>query len=219
MAAVAARASQNGGSFLSKPTPSSLSLRPQSSCSWTGRVFPSRGRALASLLIGALSIAGLSGCASAGPFNPSHLAPTQLSQVQQLCRSVMGISIGTGLFSDCVENASGSAVAIAQARALAAARRSCLDKGLAPGQVGLSQCELTKVSQRSAPALAAADVQVDTSGLEKPAKSYYYASFDEGRRREQDVCVRLGYDPINTGFAQCVASLDTAIFASLHPMQ
>jgi hypothetical protein len=195
------------------------SLRPQSRCSGIGRAFPSRGRAAASLLVGALSIAGLAGCATAGPYNPSRLAPTQLSQVQQLCRSVMGISVGIGLYSDCVENVSGSAVAIAQARGLSAARRDCLAKGFTPGQTGLSKCELTTVSQRSAPGLAAADVRIDTSGLERPAKSYFNASFDEGRRREQDVCARLGYDPINPGFAQCVASLDTAIFASLHPMQ
>jgi len=203
---------------MSNPSPSSFSSRAQSR-SWIGRAFPSRGRAVASLLIGALSIAAASGCASAGPYNPSSLAPTQLGQVQQLCRSVMGISIGTGLDSDCVENVSGSAMAIAQARALGAARHACLGKGLAPGQVGLSRCELTTVSQRSAPTLAAADVKVDTSGLEKPAKSYYNASFDEVRRREQDVCARLGYDPINAGFDQCVGSLDAALFASMHPMQ
>jgi hypothetical protein len=219
MAALAVSAPQIGGRSMSKFPPSSLSLGPQSRRSWTGRAFPSRGRAVAGLLIGALSIAGVSGCAAAGPYNPSRLPPPQLSQVQQLCHSVMGIPVGIGLYSDCVENVSGSAVAIAQARALQDARRDCLGKGLAPGQVGLARCELTKVSQRSAPELAAAAVQVDTSGLERPAKSYYNASFDEGRRREQDVCARLGYDPINAGFAQCVASLDTAIFASLHPMQ
>jgi|GEM_PF-2116840 len=218
MAAVAALAPRIGGKLMPKPTLSSPGLSPRS-CSWIGRAFPSRGGAVASLLIGALSIAGMSGCASAGPYNPSRLAPTQLSQVQQLCRSVMGISVGIGLYSDCVENVSGSAVAIAQARALDAVRQDCLAKGLAPGQLGLSKCELTMVSQRSAPALAAADVRIDTSGLGKPAKSYFNASFDEGRRREQDVCARLGYDPINAGFAQCVTSLDTAIFASLHPMQ
>jgi hypothetical protein len=201
-----------------KATSSSLDVSPRS-CSWTARVFLSRSRAVADLLIGALSIAGVSGCAAAAPYNPSHLAPTHLSQVQQLCRSVMGISVGIGLYSDCVENVSGSAVAIAQARALDAVRRDCLARGLAPGQPGLSKCELTMVSQRSTPALAAADVRIDTAGLEKPAKSYFNASFDEGRRREQDVCARLGYDPVSAGFAQCVTSLDTAIFASLHPMQ
>lgn len=116
---------------------------------------PARGRAAASLLIGALSIADVSGCASAAPYNLSRLAPTQLSQAQQLCRWDMGTPIGVGLSADCIENVSGSVVAIAQARAIETARRARLDRGLAPGQAALSECELTAVSQRSAPALLA----------------------------------------------------------------
>jgi hypothetical protein len=164
--------------------------------------------------VGLFALAGLSGCASAGPYNPSDLPPPQLSQVQELCHSVMGIPPGIGLSSDCVENLSNSAVALSGGRTLQGARRACLRKGLAPGQLALSQCELTAVSQPSAP-----EVRVDTSGLQRPAKSYFNASFDEVRRREQDVCARLGYDPIDGSFTQCVGSLDAALFASTHPMQ
>jgi hypothetical protein len=164
--------------------------------------------------VGLFALAGLSGCASAGPYNPSNLPPPQLSQVQELCHSVMGIPLGIGLSSDCVENLSSSAMALSGGRSLLEARHACLHKGLAPGRLALSQCELTTVSQPSAP-----DVQVDTSGLQRPAKSYFNASFDEVRRREQDVCARLGYDPIDASFTQCVGSLDAALFASMHPMQ
>lgn len=166
------------------------------------------------VLIGLLALSGVAGCASAGPYNPSDLPTPQLSQVQELCHLVMGIPPGVGLSSDCVENLSSSAAALSQGRTLLDARRTCLGKGLAPGQPGLSQCELATASQRSA-----WDVQVDTTGLQRPAKSYVNASFDEVRRREQDACARLGYDPINAGFAQCVASLNAALLASAHPMQ
>jgi hypothetical protein len=131
----------------------------------------------------------------------------------------MGIPAGIGLSSDCVESLSSAAVAISQAQTLQDARRGCLGKGLAPGQPGLAECEVTTVSQRAAPASDQADVRVDTSGLQRPAKSYFNASFDDVRRREQTACARLGYDPVNSSFSRCVARLDAALFASAHPMQ
>ncbi|THD52994.1 hypothetical protein [Phenylobacterium sp.] len=178
---------------------------------------------MAGLLIGAFSIAGIASCATAGPYNPSNLAPAQLAQVQQICHSVIGIPVGIGLSTDCVANLSGSAAALIQARthgvALDEARRTCLGKGLAAGDPALPVCELSSTSDHGAPAADAAAVQIDISGLTPPAKSYFNASFDEVRRREQMACARLGYDPINGSFAKCVTSLDSALFASQHVMQ
>jgi hypothetical protein len=170
-------------------------------------------------VIGLFAIAGAAGCVSAGPYNPSHLPPNQLSQVQELCGSVMGIPAGIRLWSDCVESLSSSAVAISQARTLQEARRGCLGKGLASGQPGLAECQLTTGSEPTAAASDRADVRVDTSGLQRPATSYFNASFGDVHRREQTACARLGYDPVNGNFAGCVARLDSALFASTHPMQ
>lgn len=203
-------------------SPSSHSTTP-TFCSWIGRSSRTSGRAAASLLLGLISSAVIAGCASAGPYNPSRLAPEQLAQVHQICRSVMGIPDGFGLSADCVANLSSSAVALSQSRAhgvaLDAARRACLGKGLAAGDPGLAVCELSTASDHGAPAADAATVRIDASGLAPPAKSYFNASFDEIRRREQMACARLGYDPINGSFAKCVASLDSALFASQHVMQ
>ncbi len=178
---------------------------------------------MAGLLIGAISVAGAAGCATAGPFNPERLPPEQLSQVQQICRSVMGIPAGIGLSTDCVANLSSSAAALSHGRsngvALDAARRACLDKGLKAGDPALAVCELSTASDYRAPATGTAAVRIDTSDLTAPAKSYFYASFAEVRRREQMACARLGYDPINASFANCVASLDSALFASEHVAQ
>jgi hypothetical protein len=195
--------------------------RIRSLLSLPGREWPAVARRTSvKVLIGLFAIAGVAGCVSAGPYNPSHLPPNQLSQVQELCGSVMGIPAGIGLSSDCVEGLSSSAVAISQARTLQEARRGCLGQGLASGRPGLSECELTTVSPPTAAASSdRADVRVDTSGLQRPAKSYFNASFDEVHRREQTACARLGYDPINVNFARCVARLDSALFASTHPMQ
>jgi hypothetical protein len=204
------------------PSQSSRGAAPRRR-SWIGGSSPTIRRVAASLLIGVTSIAGVAGCASAGPYNPSGLAPTQLSQVRQICSSVMGIPAGIGLSSDCVANLSSSAAALSQGRAhgvaLDEARRACLGKGLAAGDPRLAVCELSTVSDHGAPAPGAAAASIDTAGLTTPAGSYFNASFDEVRQREQMACARLGYDPINGGFAKCVASLDSALFASQHVMQ
>ena len=207
---------------MSKQSQSSHSTPPQR-CSWIGRSSRTGGRVVASLLIGVTSIAGIAGCASAGPYNPSDLAPTQLSQVQQICRSVMGIPVGIGLSSDCVANLSNSAVALSQGRAhgvaLDEARRTCLGKGLTADDPKLAVCELSTASDHAAPTADGAAARIDATDLTPPARSYFNASFDEVRRREQMACARLGYDPINRSFAKCVASLDSALFASQHVMQ
>jgi hypothetical protein len=107
----------------------------------------------------------------------------------------------------------------AQGAALDEARHACLGKGLTAGDPKLAVCELSTVADRGAPAPDAAAARFDTAGLATPAGSYFNASFGEVRRREQMACARLGYDPINGGFAKCVASLDSALFASQHVMQ
>ena len=161
------------------------------------------------LLLGAIAMAG---CASAGPYNPSSLPPTQLGQVQQICHAVLGIPVGVGLATDCVGALSESAVAMSRARDLQTARQACLAKGLQPGGTELPQCELSAASQ-------GADVRIDTASLDPVGKSYYAASQREIHRREQTACARLGYDPIDGSFAKCVASLDSALFASEHVAQ
>jgi hypothetical protein len=174
---------------------------------------------VAGLLIGVTAFAGIASCASAGPFNPSQLAPTQLSQVQQICRSVLGIPAGVGLATDCVANLSASAVALSRAHVMQAARRSCLGKGLAPGGAALPQCELSIASEHATAASDAADVRINTGALEPVGASYYKVSSREIHKREQAACARLGYDPVDGGFAKCVASLDSALYASEHVMQ
>jgi hypothetical protein len=196
---------------------------PSRVCSRIGRASRTSGRAVAGLLTGAIFVAGVAGCAAAGPFNPERLAPEQLGQVQQICRSVMGIPVGIGLSTDCVANLSSSAAALSRGRshgaALEDARRACLGKGLRADDPALPVCELSTVSDHGGPAADAPAMRIDTSGLTAPARSYFYASFAEVRRREQMACARLGYDPINGNFAECVASLDSALFASEHVAQ
>jgi hypothetical protein len=188
------------------------------------KLTPPASRGPAKLLVGLVAAAGLAGCASPGPYNPAHLATGPLSQVQEICRSTLGLSVGTGLMADCVGQLSRSAVALNQGRAetyaLRDARRDCLSKGLAPGQPALGECELSTASANGGPRAQLASMPLDGAPTAQRVNSYYNASFDEVRRREKAACARIGYDPVDgASFASCVASLDAALYASEHAPQ
>ena len=57
--------------------------------------------------------------------------------------------------------------------------------------------------------------------MEEPgrAKSYAYAPQSEVHRREELSCARMGMNPSSGGFAECVAGLDSALFAADNPSQ
>jgi hypothetical protein len=153
----------------------------------------------------------LCACASPGPYNPSNLPTTQVSQVGELCRSVIGVRPGLELYSNCVESLSSSAARLNRTGAFQDARRACLDKGAPMAGPALAECELAtaNATQVSAPLPVAAPKGSD--------KSYFYASTRDIRRREQTACAELGYEPGSGGFSSCVASLDAALFAADHP--
>lgn len=165
----------------------------------------------------AAALAAMAVSASAAPFNPSRLPALQLGQIEQICHAVIGIPPGVRMTTDCVQNLSASAVALSRVRALDDARGACLGKGLASGDVPL--CELSSARQHAAPASGPTDIRINTASLPPVATSYYSASARELRLREQTACARLGYDPADAGFAKCVASLDSSLFASEHVMQ
>ena len=185
---------------------------------------PLASSGLAKMLVGLAAAAGLAGCASAEPYNPGRLPPAELGQVHEICRSVMGISVGTGLMTDCIGELSTLAAGLSHGRgeayALQGARRACLARGLAPGQPALAECELKATSAGAAPRAQLAALAIDGAPPPQRVKSYYNASFDEVRRREKAACARIGYEPVyGASFASCVASLDAALYASEHAPQ
>jgi hypothetical protein len=54
---------------------------------------------------------------------------------------------------------------------------------------------------------------------ERRPTSYFYASTAEVRRREASACAQIGYDPASSGFARCVANLQSDLHDADHPMQ
>lgn len=91
--------------------------------------------------------------------------------------------------------------------------------GAPPGFTLYSNC-VQSLSNSAARAdrlgTAPAAARIEASVASDSAQSYFRASSQEIRRREQSACARLGYDPTSGGFAACVASLDTALYAADH---
>jgi hypothetical protein len=97
-----------------------------------------------------------------------------------------------------------------------ATRQTCEARGLKPGTIALSRCELDPPTNQAA--LTDVALGAPPSVPAKHIKSYFYASNGEIRRREQAACVELGEDPATTAFAQCVADLQGELFDADNPM-
>jgi len=170
-------------------------------------------RRAVALAVGACALA-TTACASA--YNPEQLAPGQMSQIDAVCQTAMGLpdSFSTQHYA-CAESLSHSFAARLDAGRLLATRQDCLAQGLKPGTTALSECELTPRPQQ-----AAQNAQPVLEGaLPTPrAKSYFGASFDEIRRREQRACAEIGYDPAGAGFGECVADLATSLDSADRPL-
>jgi hypothetical protein len=158
----------------------------------------------AAALVGGVALASLSACATAQTYGPPTLPADQSAQVAQLCRTVIRVEPGEEHYVGCVDSLTASLTSAAQARAMQRARNECLDKGLAPASPELAEC-----------VLGAADPRPGSAA--QSSRSYFYASNDEVRRREQVSCARLGLEPEGATFSSCVADLAAALFAADMP--
>lgn len=186
------------------------SVTPRPKEAWTA----AKVRRAVALAIGACALATTTARASVG--NPEHLAPDQLSQIEAVCQTAMGLSGSlTTHYYACAESLSHSYAARLKANPLLAARQDCLARGLKPGTTALSECELTPHAQQVAQNL---QPMLETALPTPRAKSYFSASFDEIRRREQRACAEIGYDPVGAGFDRCVADLAAELNDADHPV-
>jgi hypothetical protein len=151
---------------------------------------------------------GSAGCAPTTPYNPDRLAPAQMSRIGEICHTVMGLPAGHYTdYQACEESLSHSLAARRERSATVAAPQTCDPRGLKPDALG--QCE--QHPRQKAPALGAPPSA-------PPVKSYFFASNDEIHRRAQSACADIGEDPATGTFAQCVADLESYLFAADHPI-
>jgi hypothetical protein len=88
--------------------------------------------------------------------------------------------------------------------------------GLEPGRAQYEACVLSladSLRDRDRVALQSSGAPPASSG------SYFYASEREIHRREQLSCARLGFQPADGAFADCVADLDGRLFVADNPAQ
>jgi hypothetical protein len=171
-----------------------------------------RARALAAGLAG-LAVVAAAGCASAAPLNPDNLPAPRIAQIDGICRSVMGLEAGEEHYVNCALSLSHSVYRLDRTRGMQTARDDCVAKGLKPGDVQLSECELSVFHAGAKPVAYSPALPAGP-----PAKSLFYASTTEIRHREQQACAMVGYDPIYGPFTDCVANLQSAMFAADHPL-
>ncbi len=188
-----------------------------------------KGRRVIALALGACAVTAITGCASAAGYNPSNLAPAQLGQINAICRSVMGLPDAYDAdHAACVTSLSDSFKARLRAERLASVRQDCRAQGLHRGTTALSACELAPGTQVGSLSGARAGSRAEALARQPvlqaalpapPAKSYFSASFDQVRRREQRACADIGYDPVSGGgFNQCVAQLSANLTYADDPM-
>ncbi|HEX4183973.1 MAG TPA: hypothetical protein VHY34_12020 [Caulobacteraceae bacterium] len=164
----------------------------------------------------ALCVAALVAGPAAWP-GVASAAPTAAGPADSLgsiCQSVVGIPPGDAQYQACVYALSHYLDRLGEENALAAARKTCMDVGKAPDSPSLSECELSH-TERMAPAATIAETPASAPKI----GSYFYASPQEVRRREERACARLGLDPTDNVFGRCVARLSAELLEVNNPQQ
>jgi hypothetical protein len=179
----------------------------------------SLARRVACIAASTLAFASISACANAGPYNPDNLPADQVTNVDTLCQSVMGLRPGAANYGACVDSLMGSARGVERGEALQSGREACLNRGLRPGGAGFGVCELQSAQADSIPLKGADATVISTADEPGGSRSYAYTSPKNVFRREQLSCARLGLDPADEAFGSCVADLQSALFAADNPAQ
>jgi hypothetical protein len=147
------------------------------------------------------------GAVSAAP------GPTALESLGAICQSVVGIPPDNAQHQACVFALSHYLERMDDANAVENARTACLAMGKTPDSVDLAECELSRRELKK-PVAAIAEPPPGPK-----IQSYFYASTQEVRRREERACAELSLDPADAIFGRCVARLSAAMLEVNNPAQ
>ncbi len=143
---------------------------------------------------------------------PTALArPGRDGAVGRICAGTLGLDPGEKHYDACVQSLSGSLANLQAGRSMAAARRICVARGLAPGAADFDECELS--TAHAAPTTVAIDDRPAPGG----GRSYFTTSRAEAWRRGEFACARLGFDPAGAAFQSCAADLRGALARASMP--
>jgi hypothetical protein len=144
---------------------------------------------------------------------PAALAgPYRDGAVGRVCAGTLGLQPGEKHYAACVQSLSGSLANLQSGQGLAAARRACLARGLAPGAADFDECEL-----RLADAAPRTPALAEDAAPGRDGSSYFETSRAGAWRRDELACARLGFDPAGAAFQSCVADLRGALARASMP--
>jgi hypothetical protein len=167
-------------------------------------------------------------CASTPPYNPDHLSMDQLSHVEEVCQTVMGLrptdalrdnlwagdpdpAASTNDYRGCIATLSNSLQSGSAVRASSGAERDCRSKGLTTGSSDLALCVLS--TERNPPAGQVVLASVTVRPFLVPTGATFAGHVLTGVSKEQLACAEAGLDPTENGFAGCVQGLTNVMSA------
>lgn len=189
---------RNTNTFNDKPTYEAnikmLSL-PEMRRSVQNLLDHSRSRTSVAMLftVAALGCTGVAGCATA-PQDAHGLDVATFNHVQDICRSTIGVDSTDVHFSVCVDELASISAANRRSQTLARLNAEC-----------------TAVSPHDDSERALCVLQHDQPPTaSETKKSYYWASNEEIHHRIEASCAKLGLNPADAGFENCVSSIQAA---------
>lgn len=173
--------------------------------------------------------AALASCASTQPYNPNHLSQDRLSQVGEVCQSVMGFrasepltdnlwpgdpdtSSSTNQYRGCIATLSNALTWAEVTHSAKQAEQDCLSQGFVAGSSDLARCVLTtKEERRSAPGTQLASL--DPKPYLVSTGPRFSGPVPATVHKEQLACAEVGIDPNGQEFASCVQGLKSVGWA------
>lgn len=181
--------------------------------------------------------------ASAAPYNPGRLGAAELSRVESICESTVGLSPhevpsnvwgaaqdphldpGENHFQGCVMSLSDAVRRTDRARAATHADADCRAGGLVEGSPALAEC-VYRAREAGPARLQSADVEAPQVAGPPAAASlsggarlgdFFTASNHEIARREALACAQLGLEPGFPEHDACVAQMRDVFFRIDNP--
>lgn len=208
--------------LISFPNSSAACARGQRSSS-TRTVIPA--------LLSAGACVTLAACASSAPYNPDHLSADRISQLGEVCQTVMGFqpsealtenlwpdnpdsSVSTNSYRGCIATLSDSLQQVAAVQASRQAERECHLKGFDTGSSDLALCALTAEQTPISTTPIRLASLTDTPFLTSN-KPTFSAQVPNTVHKEQVACAELGLDPNEEAFAGCVRGLRSVVSTSV----
>lgn len=169
------------------------------------------------------------GCASNAPPYPQHLSITQVGQVAEICKEVMGLDPTdplvanlwpgdpdpdsvTNNYRGCVASLASSLEGVPAAWGERLALDHCRASGLEPGTSELGTCVFRTVEATSASVAAETAFLVVTPFDDIPEPAASSASL--AARRERLACAEIGLEPSQRAYESCVSGLRDVLAAN-----